>query len=47
VLISLRQQARKDKNFALSDAIRDQLLACGIQLLDGPEGTQWRPTMES
>jgi cysteinyl-tRNA synthetase len=47
VLIGMRQQARKDKNFALSDAIRDQLLTCGIQLLDGPEGTQWMPTMES
>lgn len=43
VLIQLRNQARKDKNWALSDAIRDQLLGQGVQLLDGPEGTKWMP----
>jgi cysteinyl-tRNA synthetase len=35
----MRKQAREDKNFALSDQIRDQLLALGIQLKDGKEGT--------
>ena len=39
LLISLRKQARDNKNFALSDQIRDQLLAIGIQLKDGKEAT--------
>lgn len=39
MLIEMRKQARENKNFALSDAIRDQLIALGIQLKDGKEGT--------
>jgi cysteinyl-tRNA synthetase len=39
LLIAMRKQAREYKNFALSDQIRDQLLALGIQLKDGKEGT--------
>ncbi|MBP6039945.1 MAG: cysteine--tRNA ligase [Flavobacterium sp.] len=39
MLIEMRKQARENKNFALSDQIRDQLLALGIQLKDGKEGT--------
>jgi cysteinyl-tRNA synthetase len=39
MLISMRNQARADKNFALSDQIRDQLIGIGIQLKDGKEGT--------
>jgi cysteinyl-tRNA synthetase len=39
MLIEMRNQARADKNFALSDQIRDQLIALGIQLKDGKEGT--------
>jgi cysteinyl-tRNA synthetase len=39
MLISMRLEARANKNFALSDQIRDQLLAIGIQLKDGKEGT--------
>jgi len=38
VLIELRKKARTDKNFALSDKIRDDLKAIGIQLKDGKEG---------
>ena len=34
-LIAERQQARKDRNFALADKIRDELKARGIELLDG------------
>ena len=42
LLIEMRKQARENKNFALSDQIRDQLLALGIQLKDGKEGTTFR-----
>jgi cysteinyl-tRNA synthetase len=38
MLIEMRKQARDNKNFALSDQIRDQLIALGIQLKDGKEG---------
>ncbi len=41
VLIELRNQARKAKNFELSDQIRDKLLAEGIELKDGREGTTY------
>ena len=41
-LIEQRKQARAEKDFQRSDAIRDELLAQGIELLDGPEGTSWR-----
>jgi cysteinyl-tRNA synthetase len=40
-LIQQRQTARKTKNFAESDRIRDQLLTKGITLIDGKEGTRW------
>lgn len=38
VLIELRKKARLDRNFALSDKIRDDLKAIGIQLKDGKDG---------
>lgn len=41
ILIELRNQARKAKNFELSDQIRDKLLAEGIELKDGREGTTY------
>ncbi len=41
-LIEERNQARKDRNFARADEIRDQLLAEGIELEDSREGTSWR-----
>lgn len=41
-LIAERQQARKDKNFALADKIRDDLKAKGIELLDTPQGVRWK-----
>lgn len=41
VLIELRNQARKAKNFELSDQIRDRLLAEGIELKDGRDGTSY------
>ena len=39
--IEARQEAKKAKDFAKADAIRDTLLAQGIQLMDTAEGTQW------
>ncbi len=39
LLIQLRNQARADKDYALSDKIRDELAASGIQLKDGKDGT--------
>ena len=39
LLIRMRNDARVQKDFALSDKIRDELLAIGIQLNDGKDGT--------
>ncbi|MGE0590573.1 MAG: cysteine--tRNA ligase [Cyclobacteriaceae bacterium] len=39
ILIELRKKARLDKNFALSDKIRDDLKKVGVQLKDGKDGT--------
>lgn len=38
ILIDLRKKARADKNFALSDKIRDDLKKVGVQLMDGKDG---------
>ena len=40
-LIEQRQQARKEKNWALADKIRDDLKARGIILEDTPQGVRW------
>jgi len=40
-LIEERNKARKEKNFAKADAIRDELLQKGIILQDTKEGTRW------
>jgi len=39
VLIKLRQEARANKDFAMSDKIRDELADAGIVLKDGKDGT--------
>jgi cysteinyl-tRNA synthetase len=39
MLIKMRDEARANKDWALSDKIRDELLTYGIQLKDGKEGT--------
>ena len=41
-LIDERTQARKAKNFACSDEIRDMLKSRGIVLEDTPQGTKWK-----
>ena len=41
-LIARRQSARKNKDFAAADAIRDQLLGMGIVLEDTREGVKWK-----
>ncbi|MBT1700665.1 cysteine--tRNA ligase [Fulvivirgaceae bacterium PWU4] len=38
VLIGLRKKARQDRNYALSDKIRDDLKQVGVQLMDGKDG---------
>ena len=39
MLIDIRKTARDNKDFATSDRIRDELLALGVQLKDGKDGT--------
>jgi cysteinyl-tRNA synthetase len=41
-LIEERRLARKNRDFARADAIRDELAEKGIVLLDSPQGTTWR-----
>lgn len=40
-LVQKRDQARKNKDWATSDQIRDQLKAMGVSLRDTPQGTRW------
>ena len=37
-----RKKARSERNFARADAIRDELVAAGIEIKDGPSGTIWK-----
>jgi cysteinyl-tRNA synthetase len=41
LLVELRNQARADKNYAMSDVIRDKLAALGVQLNDKGGETTW------
>jgi cysteinyl-tRNA synthetase len=41
-LLGLRDEARKAKDFARSDEIRDELKAMGVAVLDTPRGADWR-----
>jgi len=40
-LIKARTQAKKEKDFARSDSIRDEIAALGISIMDTAEGTLW------
>jgi cysteinyl-tRNA synthetase len=41
LLVEVRSEARKQKNWALSDLIRDQLKELGVAIEDGKDGTTW------
>ncbi len=42
LLVHLRTQVRKEKNFALADEIRNKLSSLGVTLEDRADGTGWR-----
>lgn len=42
LLVEMRQNARKSKNWAESDRLRDALAALGVTLEDRADGTVWR-----
>ncbi|WIA09089.1 hypothetical protein OEZ85_008502 [Tetradesmus obliquus] len=44
--IAARAAARAAKDFAAADAVRVELSAKGIMLMDSPEGTSWRPGLQ-
>ena len=41
-LVAARTEAKKTKNFAEADRIRDELKARGIEIIDTPQGAKWR-----
>ena len=45
-LLAERKAARQAKDFARADAIRDELDALGIEVMDTPEGTKWRRKLD-
>ena len=44
LLIELRAELRKAKQFALADMVRTRLTELDITLEDGPQGTRWKMT---
>ncbi|MFZ2445624.1 MAG: cysteine synthase [Syntrophobacteraceae bacterium] len=42
-LLRKREEARAQKDWAAADKIRDDLLACGIRVIDTPAGSRWEP----
>ena len=42
LIISIRENARKGKNYELSDQIREKLQAVGIQIEDAEDGPRWK-----
>lgn len=43
--IQRRSDARKSKDFAAADGVRDELAAKGVAIMDLPGGTTWRPVV--
>ena len=41
-LVAARTQAKKEKNYAEADRIRDELKSRGIEIIDTPQGAKWR-----
>ena len=41
-LVAARTAAKKEKNWAQADRIRDELKARGIEVIDTPQGAKWR-----
>ena len=41
LLVELRSELRAAKQYALADRVRDRLVELGVELHDGPEGTEW------
>ena len=46
-LVRERTAAREARDWAAADSARDKLLESGIELMDGPQGTTWRPAIGS
>ena len=44
IMVGIRDKARKKGDFEISDAVRSDLHNLGIELKDGPEGTEWTIT---
>ena len=42
-LLAARDRARAARDFATSDRLRRSLAAMGVQVVDTPEGQQWKP----
>ncbi len=42
LIIQLRNSAKQDKNYQLSDQLRDDLLALNVVIKDTPNGTEWK-----
>lgn len=42
ILLSLRAEAKANKDWALSDKIRDELTKAGFEIKDGKDGAEWR-----
>jgi len=41
MLIGKRDEAKKEKDFETSDKLRDEILTCGVTIMDTPQGTFW------
>ena len=40
-ILQFREDARRDRDFALADGIREALAAAGVEIQDGPGGVEW------